>query len=78
MKADWHRLPIENRRLVAVVERPPGADHRYDEVFLGTLSDADAPELAVARTVADALGVPFHFSQSQRADLDQPRWWDRR
>jgi hypothetical protein len=60
-------------RLVAVVECPGG---RYDEVLLGSLDDADTEDLAKARAVADALGVPFHFTQPERADLNLPRWWD--
>jgi hypothetical protein len=65
-------------RLVAVVERPSSSGGRYDEVFLGSLDTADTEDLAKARAVADALGVPFHFTQPERADLDLPRWWDGR
>jgi hypothetical protein len=43
---------------------------------LGSLDDADTEDLAKARAVADALGVPFHFTQPENADLDPPRWWD--
>lgn len=64
-------------RLVAVIERPSRAHDRYDEVVLGSLGMADAEDLAKARTVADALGVPFYFNQPERPDLDLPRWWDR-
>jgi hypothetical protein len=63
-------------RLVAVVEGPGSSGGRYDEVFLGSLDDAGTEELAKARAVADALGVPFHFTQPESADLDLPRWWD--
>jgi hypothetical protein len=68
----WHA------RLVAVIERPSRAHDRYDEVFLGNLGSADLEDLAKARAVADVLGVPFHFTQPEHADLDLPRWWDHR
>jgi hypothetical protein len=63
-------------RLVAVVERPDSSGGRYDEVYLGSLDDADTEDLAKGHAVAEALGVPFHFTQPERADLDLPRWWD--
>lgn len=66
----WHAV------LVAIVDRPSRWHPRFDEVSLGLLGHADAEDIATARAVAEALGVPFHFTQPERADIDLPRWWD--
>ncbi|HEX5406286.1 MAG TPA: hypothetical protein VFX16_28760 [Pseudonocardiaceae bacterium] len=66
----WHAA------LVAIIERPSQQHSRFDEVHLGLLGQADTDDIATARAVAEALGVPFHFTQPERADIDLPRWWD--
>ncbi|GAB3336103.1 hypothetical protein RMN56_30805 [Micromonospora halotolerans] len=66
----WHA------RLVAIVARPGHQHPHFDEVGLGSLGVADPEDIAKGQAVAAALGVPFHFTQPERADIGLPRWWD--
>jgi hypothetical protein len=55
---------------VAAIVRRPGPEHpRFDEVFLGSLGDGDTEKITLAMDVAVSLGVPFHFTQPERADV---------
>jgi hypothetical protein len=65
-----------NARLAVIVARPGDQHPHFDEVCLGSLGVADVEDIAKGQAVAAALGVPFHFTQPELADIGLPRWWD--
>nr|WP_237417996.1 hypothetical protein [Actinomadura rayongensis] len=72
--------------LLLAITLDPRAEHHLAIVqhgtdlrlFNGTVPPWPEAEEAttVGRTLAERLGVPFHFASPQTPDNEAPRWWD--